>query len=88
MAYNIGPGAFVTSTALRRFNEGDKAGAVEALKWFNKAGGKKLRGLVRRREAEAQLFLTPVGVANHDTPPPGRLQALLALIQRIFGAKT
>lgn len=58
LAYNIGTGAFSRSTALRRFNAGDDAGAVEALTWFNKAGGRVMRGLVRRREAEKALFLT------------------------------
>ena len=58
LAYNIGPGAFRKSTALRRFNAGDKAGAAEALTWFNKAGGRVLRGLERRRAEEKALFLT------------------------------
>lgn len=57
LAYNIGTGAFRKSTCLRRFNAGDIEGAAEALTWFNKAGGKKLRGLVRRREAERALFM-------------------------------
>ena len=57
LAYNIGPGAFRKSTCLKRFNAGDIEGAAEALTWFNKAGGKVLRGLVRRRESEKALFL-------------------------------
>lgn len=57
LAYNIGTTAFAKSTALRRFNAGDTAGAADAMTWFNKAGGKVLRGLVRRREAERQMFL-------------------------------
>lgn len=61
LAYNIGTGAFSKSTCLRRFNAGDLEGAAEALTWFNKAGGRKLRGLVRRREAERALFLTDSG---------------------------
>ena len=60
LAYNIGPGAFAASTALKRFNDRNTLGAAEALTWFNKAGGKELRGLVRRREDEKKLFLTPV----------------------------
>lgn len=58
LAFNIGLGAFSRSTCLRRFNAGDIEGAAEALTWFNKAGGKVLRGLVRRREAERRLMLT------------------------------
>jgi len=60
LAYNIGPNAFRKSTALRRFNAGDLQGAAAALQWFNKAGGKVLRGLTRRRSAEAKLFLSGV----------------------------
>lgn len=58
LAYNIGPGAFSGSTVLERFNAGDKAGAAEAFGWWNRAGGKVLAGLVRRRKAEADLFLS------------------------------
>jgi lysozyme len=68
LAYNIGTGAFRKSTALKRFNAGDTAGTAEAMLWWNKAGGKVLRGLVRRREAEVALFLgEPDGVAVAET---------------------
>ncbi|MGB1266338.1 MAG: lysozyme [Nereida ignava] len=60
LAYNIGTGAFSRSTCLKRFNAGDIEGAADALTWFNKAGGKVLRGLVRRREAERVLFLSDI----------------------------
>ena len=62
LAYNIGSGAFKRSSALRHFNAGDKAKAANALLLWNKAGGKVLAGLVRRREAERKLFLSPVSV--------------------------
>ena len=60
LAYNIGPTAFRKSSALRHFNAGDRARAASNILLFNKAGGKVLKGLVRRREAERALFLTPV----------------------------
>ena len=60
LAYNIGPSAFKKSTALRRFNAGNKIGAADAILWFNKAGGKTLRGLTNRRNDERALFLHPV----------------------------
>lgn len=60
LAYNIGPGAFAKSSALRKFNEGDKTGAANAILLWNKAGGKVLAGLTRRRESERALFLRPV----------------------------
>ena len=62
LAYNIGAGAFKRSTVLRKFNQGDDAGAANAFLMWNKAGGTVLKGLVRRREAERKLFLTPVSV--------------------------
>lgn len=61
LAYNIGPGAFKKSSALSAFNAGDKAKAAKAILLWNKAGGKVLKGLTRRRDAERKLFLTPVG---------------------------
>jgi lysozyme len=57
-AFNLGPGNLQISTLRRRVNEGDKEGAAEEFgKWIF-AGGIKLRGLVRRRAAERDLFLT------------------------------
>ena len=78
LAYNIGPGAFSRSSALRRFNEGKVALAAEAILAWNKAtvSGRKqvLRGLARRREAEKALFLSPVvgGPAKPTSPPAGK----------------
>jgi lysozyme len=58
-AFNVGLANLMKSTLLRRVNEQNfAAAALEFQKW-NKAGGKVLRGLTRRRAAEAQLFLTP-----------------------------
>ena len=57
LAYNIGVGNFLKSTLLKKVNAGDFAGASnEFLRW-NKAGGKELLGLTKRREREKQLFL-------------------------------
>ena len=56
--YNLGARSLSTSTLLRKLNAGDYAGAAnEFLRW-NKAGGKVLNGLTRRREAERALFLS------------------------------
>jgi lysozyme len=66
LAYNIGTGAFRKSSALRLFNAGDKAGAAKAILMWNKAGGKVLAGLTRRREAEKKLFLTPVQIPDTE----------------------
>ncbi len=59
LAYNIGPGAFAKSSALRKFNAGDIAGAANAILLWNKAKGRVLNGLTRRRAAERTLFLKP-----------------------------
>lgn len=57
--YNCGVGVLTNSTAIRRLNNKDYKGAAEALQWYNKgANGKVLAGLVRRRSAEAKLFLS------------------------------
>lgn len=56
LTYNIGVGAFSKSTLLRKLNAGDIDGAAdEFLKW-NKAGGKPVKGLTRRRESERAIF--------------------------------
>jgi len=57
LAYNIGPAAFARSTVARRFNAGDWRGGCDAfLMWVN-AGGRRVQGLVNRRESERKLCL-------------------------------
>lgn len=56
-AFNLGRGSLAKSTLLRKLNSGDYAGAAAEFRKWNKAGGKVLGGLVRRRAAEAKLFL-------------------------------
>lgn len=83
LAYNIGPGAFAKSSALRKFNEGDKRGAADAIMLWNKAGGRVLAGIERRRKAERALFLSPV--ISHSSPhKQNPLAALLAFIMSLF----
>lgn len=57
-AYNLGARSLSTSTLLRKLNAGDYAGAADEFLRWNKAGGKVLNGLTRRREAERALFLS------------------------------
>lgn len=59
LSYNIGQGAFSKSTLLMRLNRCDYSGAAEQFERWNKAGGKVLAGLTRRRIAEKTLFLKP-----------------------------
>ncbi|MGX8894001.1 lysozyme [Enterobacter cloacae] len=56
--YNLGARSLSTSTLLRKLNAGDYAGAADEFLRWNKAGGKVLNGLSRRREAERALFLS------------------------------
>lgn len=56
--YNLGARSLSTSTLLNKLNARDYTGAAnEFLRW-DKAGGKVLAGLTRRREAERALFLS------------------------------
>lgn len=57
LTYNVGVGAFCKSTARKRLNAGNVKGACDAATWFNKAGGRKIPGLVNRRAAEHALCL-------------------------------
>ena len=57
LAYNIGSGAFKNSTLLKKLNAKDYSGAADQFLVWNKGGGKVMKGLVRRREAERALFL-------------------------------
>lgn len=57
LAYNVGVGAASGSTAVRRLNDGNVAGACQAIGWWNKAGGRVVRGLVNRRSEEVELCL-------------------------------
>lgn len=93
LAYNIGPGAFAKSSALRKFNAGDKTGAADAILLWNKDNGKVVRGLTRRREAERWLFLSPVAAPQVTTKPivvsegPAQVrQSWLALITKALAA--
>jgi lysozyme len=56
--FNLGRGNLAKSTLLKKLNGGDFAGASAEFQKWNKAGGKVMDGLVRRRAAEAELFAT------------------------------
>lgn len=56
-AYNVGNEALRGSTLLRLLNGGDVAGAANQFLRWDKAGGRTLPGLTRRRQAERRLFL-------------------------------
>lgn len=59
--FNTGAGAFQRSTLLKLVNKQDFAGAgAELTKWVHGNRGRKLKGLVLRRQAERKLFEEPV----------------------------
>lgn len=57
LAYNVGVRAAGRSTATSRLNAGNIIGGCNALTWFNRAGGRVVRGLVRRRSEEQRYCL-------------------------------
>lgn len=56
--FNVGEGAFCSSTLVKRFNAGDAEGACDELLRWVYAGGKKLKGLEARRQKERELCLS------------------------------
>lgn len=54
--YNVGPGALRKSSVLKAVNRRDWAAVPRRLALWNKAAGRVLPGLVRRRAAEGALF--------------------------------
>ena len=54
--YNLGPANLKSSTLLKVLNSNDFEGVPAQIVRWNKANGKVLEGLTRRREAEAELF--------------------------------
>jgi lysozyme len=54
--YNLGPTNLKDSTLLKVLNESKYDGVPAQIRRWNKAGGKVLDGLIRRREAESLLF--------------------------------
>jgi lysozyme len=59
--FNLGIGRLQTSTLRRRINQQDWPAAASELQRWVYAGGRKLRGLVLRREAEAAYFRGGMG---------------------------
>jgi lysozyme len=55
-AYNVGVGNLAASTLLKKHEAGDDTGAAAEFARWNKAAGKVLPGLTRRRAAEAALY--------------------------------
>eukprot|EP01128_Nolandella_sp_AFSM9_P012782 TRINITY_DN9610_c0_g1_i1.p1 TRINITY_DN9610_c0_g1~~TRINITY_DN9610_c0_g1_i1.p1 ORF type:complete len:207 (-),score=44.86 TRINITY_DN9610_c0_g1_i1:129-656(-) len=55
-AFNVGCGASGSSTLMKKLNAGDRQAVPSELARWNKAGGRVLAGLTRRRKAEGDMF--------------------------------
>ena len=56
-AFNVGTEAFCSSTLVKKLNQGDYAGACSELKRWVYVDGRRVQGLVNRREAEFQMCM-------------------------------
>jgi lysozyme len=54
--FNVGSGNFAASTMLKLLNAGQHQAAAAQFELWDKAGGKAVAGLLRRRQAEVALF--------------------------------
>lgn len=72
-AYNVGPLNMSRSSVVRYLNAGDITKAAGAFLLWNKAAGRVMPGLTRRRAAERDLFLKPDAAAS--APPAGKPKA-------------
>lgn len=68
--YNVGAGALAKSTLVKKLNAGNYGAVPSELAKWNKGGGKVLKGLTRRRKAEADLFNTPSVGSKPPIPAP------------------
>jgi len=89
--YNVGPGNLRKSSVLKRVNDHRFNEVPARLMLWNKAGGRVLRGLTRRRKDEGALFASQVPV-DAPLPTPGTQPAetwltrlIGAIIELIFG---
>jgi len=82
--YNVGPGNLNKSSVIKRVNERRFSEVPDRLMLWNRAGGKVLLGLTRRRKAEGALFASQVPV---DAPLPTEApQPAQNWITRLVGA--
>jgi len=93
-AYNVGLANFAKSSVLAAVNKGDLAAVPRRLQMWTKAGGRVLPGLVKRRAAEAALFVSGPGSDETASAPvepvPGKVlpkstTALAAIISALAG---
>jgi len=74
--FNLGAGSLKTSTLRRRLNTGDYDAVPSELARWVKAGGKTLKGLVKRRAAEGELFMRTEEASTEVLPMPQRVESV------------
>lgn len=79
LVYNCGPKP-LAGTVGTKLLRGDIEGAAEGFLLWNKAGGRLLAGLLRRREAERKLFLKKD--ESYGEKEPGLFRVVLGLFKR------
>ena len=68
--FNLGAGALQRSTLRRKVNRGDHAAVPAEFRKWVWAGGRKLEGLVKRREAEVSIYMSFVSsFPKHQEKP-------------------
>lgn len=91
-AYNVGAGAFKSSTLLKKLNAGDFDGAKNEFARWNKGGGKVLNGLIRRRAEEAALFGSMPDKPAEEIETPSWFEPfkklILQILEKLFGTTT
>lgn len=68
--FNVGPGAFAKSTLLKKLNNMDYCGAGHEFPRWDKAKGKRLKGLTIRRQQESIPYIQEC--TNNETSPTTR----------------
>ena len=93
LAFNIGVGGFARSTVCRMHKAGNYTAASEAFVLWNKAGGRTLEALTRRRLTEAKLYLSEAASPPVSAVTPvetiKRIQEALGVVSDgIFGPRS
>jgi lysozyme len=81
VSFEYNTGALGHSSALTLLNESKYSEAADHLLLYNQAGGRVLAGLVRRRQAEQKLFLTPISTQGQTQT----MNPIVSILMNILG---
>jgi lysozyme len=87
LAFNVGLGALRSSSLLRDFNRGDKQAAADGFLAWTGCNGRRLPGLLRRREAERAWFLgaAPADLAHRADCPDSLMRRAINRVALVAG---